>query len=90
MNYSKALEIIYEHELLSYGTKFEAMNYLIVLLFFLVQGKAIPALLDFAREIGMQVAPNKINNHTFMKELKASHVNSLVRNVLCNKSQNFT
>jgi hypothetical protein len=48
------------------------------------------ALLDFAREIGMQVAPNKINNHTFMKELKASHVNSLVRNVLCNKSQNFT
>jgi hypothetical protein len=55
-----------------------------------VQGKAILALLDFAREIGMQVAPNKINNHTFMKELKASHVNSLVRNVLCNKSQNFT
>jgi len=27
MNHSTALQIIYEHELLSYGTKFEAMNY---------------------------------------------------------------
>jgi hypothetical protein len=87
MNYSKALEIIYEHELLSYGTKFEAMK---LFYSFFSARESYTALLDFAREIGMQVAPNKINNHTFMKELKASHVNSLVRNVLCNKSQNFT
>jgi hypothetical protein len=60
MNYSKALEIIYEHELLSYGTKFEAMNYLIVLLFFLVQGKAIPALLDLQEKSECKLLPTKL------------------------------